>query len=77
MTSYYGVHGGVPRCAEFWIEFRHCMQTAKDGRACADAQADYMECLHHTKEIERIETIQRRKQQLIKEGKYTPPPPQR
>lgn len=51
MTSYFGAHGGVPRCAEFWIDFYNCMQTAPDGRACAPAHADYMECLHHNKEV--------------------------
>jgi len=73
MTTYYGAHGGVPRCAEFWIDFHNCMQTASDGRACAPAQADYMECLHHGKELKRIQEVQDRKKQLIKEGKYTPP----
>jgi len=75
MTSYFGAHGGIPRCAEFWIDFHNCMNTATDGRACAGAQADYMECLHHDKEYARIDAIQQRKNQLIKDGKYTPPKP--
>jgi len=49
------------------------MQTQSDGRACANAQADYFECLHHQKELKRIQEVQDRKKQLIKEGKYTPP----
>ena len=39
------------RCYPFWMEFAKCMSDAEHPKMCVNAKDDYMECLHHKKEV--------------------------
>ncbi|EPS39594.1 hypothetical protein H072_6631 [Dactylellina haptotyla CBS 200.50] len=74
MASGYGNTGGITRCFPFWQDVLACyvMNTSKESDAnkykCAGYREDYYECLHHTKEINKIskmnEAIKRYEQGL-------------
>ena len=49
--SGFGVKGGPSRCFTFWQEFRKCYLTSESPSDCALPRDDYLECLHHTKEV--------------------------
>ncbi|KAE8214903.1 hypothetical protein CF327_g1771 [Tilletia walkeri] len=57
MASGFGYTGGPSRCYQFFQEFRKCYASADLPGQCAAQQADYFECLHHTKEIARTRAI--------------------
>lgn len=42
---------GRGRCFHFWQEFNKCYATADAPQQCLDQRDDYLECLHHTKEV--------------------------
>lgn len=42
---------GPSRCFSFWQEFRKCYINAESPAECKFAKDDYLECLHHTKEV--------------------------
>ncbi|KAJ2768803.1 Maturation and nuclear export of 40S ribosomal subunits interacting protein, partial [Coemansia nantahalensis] len=48
------------RCFPFWEDFQQCYfaSTEKTRGDCVPARDDYVECLHHFKEIARVRTIQ-------------------
>lgn len=57
MSSGIGLFTDKGRCHPFWQEFLRCKSTSDDPRKeCTDFIDDYMECLHHTKEV-RIQFI--------------------
>ncbi|SHO79139.1 Uncharacterized protein MSYG_3487 [Malassezia sympodialis ATCC 42132] len=60
MASGFGIKGGPSRCFAFWQDFRKCYLTADEPSECSLQKEDYLECLHHTKELERAHMIQRR-----------------
>ncbi|WFD27838.1 hypothetical protein MNAN1_002844 [Malassezia nana] len=60
MASGFGIKGGPSRCFAFWQDFRKCYLTADEPTECVPQKEDYLECLHHTKELERAHAIQRR-----------------
>ncbi|WFD20518.1 hypothetical protein MCAP1_002764 [Malassezia caprae] len=60
MASGFGIKGGPSRCFAFWQDFRKCYLTADEPSECTLQKEDYLECLHHTKELERAHAIQRR-----------------
>ncbi|KAG4300762.1 hypothetical protein PCANB_002902 [Pneumocystis canis] len=63
MASGYGYEGGQSRCYSFWQQFLGCYISIKDTknkRVCIEEMEDYLECLHHTKEIRRWKEIQRK-----------------
>ncbi|AXA50812.1 NADH dehydrogenase (ubiquinone) Fe-S protein 5 [Malassezia restricta] len=64
MASGFGVKGGPSRCFTFWQEFRKCYLTSESPSDCALPRDDYLECLHHTKELERTHQIHGRMIQL-------------
>ncbi|KAJ2606306.1 Maturation and nuclear export of 40S ribosomal subunits interacting protein [Coemansia sp. RSA 1722] len=51
---------GTNRCFPFWEDFQQCYFSSKqESRSdCVAARDDYLECLHHFKEIARVRTIQ-------------------
>ncbi len=52
MASGYPARGGVVgRCYFIFQDFLECMDNAPDRRQCVDFRDDYMECLHHQKEV--------------------------
>ncbi|KIJ25630.1 hypothetical protein M422DRAFT_785492 [Sphaerobolus stellatus SS14] len=57
MASGFGYHGGRSRCYNYWQEFMKCYTQTDDPGACRPPAEDYMECLHHTKEIERAKIV--------------------
>ncbi|KAK0522099.1 hypothetical protein OC835_000237 [Tilletia horrida] len=57
MASGFGYSGNQSRCFQFFQEFRKCYASADMPGQCAAQQADYFECLHHTKEIARNKAI--------------------
>ena len=50
-----GARGG--RCYPVWMSFSGCMSEAEDPKDCEMLRNDYLECLHHRKEIKRINAI--------------------
>lgn len=42
---------GRSRCFTFWQEFQKCYANADTTSECIAQKEDYMECLHHTKEV--------------------------
>ena len=59
MASGFGIKGGPGRCSPLWMGFSECMATAEEPRACKDLRDDYLECLHHRKEIARLNAVYR------------------
>lgn len=55
--SGFSFKGGRPRCFAFWQEFQKCYASADTPSDCIGAKEDYLECLHHTKEIARAKEI--------------------
>lgn len=54
MSSGVGVFTEKGRCYPFWLEFLKCKASRVDPRTeCKTFIGDYMECLHHTKEVGR------------------------
>jgi len=51
MASGHGIMGGVGRCYLYWTDFKACMEKAGDPHECKPLRADYIECLHHKKEV--------------------------
>ncbi|KAM9035228.1 NADH dehydrogenase [ubiquinone] iron-sulfur protein 5 [Sarcophilus harrisii] len=65
------------RCHAFEKEFIECAHGIGMTRAkkeCRLEYEDFIECLHRRKTIERLGTVMKQKEKLMKEGKYTPPP---
>ncbi|WFD31113.1 hypothetical protein MSPP1_002146 [Malassezia sp. CBS 17886] len=58
MASGFGYNGGPSRCFSFWQDFRKCYVMSENPGQCKFQKEDYLECLHHTKELERAHVIQ-------------------
>ncbi|QDS73876.1 hypothetical protein FKW77_006972 [Venturia effusa] len=64
MASGYGLNGGPSRCFPFWQEVLACYvvnttgDSAQGAAKCSPVLEDYMECLHHRKEVARVKAIQ-------------------
>ncbi|KAJ2785458.1 Maturation and nuclear export of 40S ribosomal subunits interacting protein [Coemansia javaensis] len=58
---------GTNRCFPFWEDFQQChfSSTDKTRADCVPARDDYIECLHHFKEIARVRAIQ-----AVERGNY-------
>ncbi|KXN68372.1 hypothetical protein CONCODRAFT_19024 [Conidiobolus coronatus NRRL 28638] len=57
MASGFGLNGGRNRCFPFWQEVQKCYITSDKSVECKPFLDDYLECLHHTKEISRAKAI--------------------
>ncbi|GAA5842746.1 hypothetical protein JCM9279_003971 [Rhodotorula babjevae] len=53
MASGFGYTGGRSRCFPFWQDFQKCYAGADAPEQCIAQKEDYLECLHHTKEVSR------------------------
>ncbi|XP_008564071.1 PREDICTED: NADH dehydrogenase [ubiquinone] iron-sulfur protein 5-like [Galeopterus variegatus] len=65
------------RCHAFekeWIECAHGIGGIRAKKECKIEYEDFKECILRQKTMRRINTIQKQRDKLIKEGKYTPPP---
>ncbi|KAG6334965.1 hypothetical protein ID866_4121 [Astraeus odoratus] len=57
MASGFSYTGGRSRCFTYWQEFSKCYSQADAPSQCRAQADDYLECLHHTKEIERAKAV--------------------
>ncbi|XP_020039893.1 NADH dehydrogenase [ubiquinone] iron-sulfur protein 5 isoform X2 [Castor canadensis] len=57
-----------------WIECAHGIGGIRAQKECSIELDDFKECLLRQKTMKRMWTIQKQREKLIKEGKYTPPP---
>lgn len=52
MSSGLGLKGNVGRCYYFFEDFASCMKTSPEPlKQCVALRNDYLECLHHKKEL--------------------------
>lgn len=52
MSSGRGIFTKKGRCNQFWAEFSKCQQVEELPLLdCRQKAEDYLECLHHTKEV--------------------------
>jgi len=63
VASGYSYSGGRSRCFAFWQEFSKCYAGADAPAECMAQAGDYIECLHHTREVARTKAVQ---EELIK-----------
>lgn len=71
MASGFGLKGGPGRCYPFWSEFAECMRSTDDPVGeCKAMRDDYIECLHHRKEFQRMNMIYKEAQRQEREGKH-------
>ena len=54
MASGWGITGNKGRCYDFWTDFSECMSKCREPKDCALLREDYLECLHHSKEVKNI-----------------------
>ncbi|NWI91405.1 NDUS5 protein, partial [Pitta sordida] len=69
-------YGRAANCHAFereWVECGHGLGQTRARRECEPEYEDFMECMHRTKLIKRMQTILAQRDKMIKEGKYTPP----
>ncbi|MFQ6637246.1 hypothetical protein Gotur_013444 [Gossypium turneri] len=51
MASGWGINGNKGRCYDFWVDFSACMSRCREPKDCGLLREDYLECLHHSKEL--------------------------
>jgi len=73
MASGFGVRGPVGRCYPVFMEFSDCLVAEGDRMKCGDLREDYMECLHHSKEVTRINALIAERTRKQKAGEPIPP----
>ena len=54
MASGYGVNAPMGRCYPIFLSLSECAASSKNRDACDELRDDYMECLHHKKEVARL-----------------------
>ncbi|KAA0044376.1 NADH dehydrogenase (ubiquinone) iron-sulfur protein 5-B [Cucumis melo var. makuwa] len=59
MASGWGIDGSKGRCYDFWIDFSDCMSRCREPKDCSLLREDYLECLHHTKEVRLVGWLNR------------------
>ncbi|KAF8504786.1 hypothetical protein F5888DRAFT_1658587 [Russula emetica] len=67
MASGFGFNGGRSRCFAFWQEFSKCYAQTDNPKECNPQAEDYLECLHHTKEIARAKAV---KEEFVKKVQH-------
>ncbi|TCD62767.1 hypothetical protein EIP91_006439, partial [Steccherinum ochraceum] len=67
MASGFSASGGTPRCFAFWQEFSKCYASTDNPSQCRVQADDYLECLHHKKEIARANAV---KAEFIKRAEH-------
>ncbi|XP_040280533.1 NADH dehydrogenase [ubiquinone] iron-sulfur protein 5 [Bufo bufo] len=64
------------RCHSFekdWVECVHGIGAIRAQKECKVEFDDFLECMHRTKTLERLNAIREQKKKLEKEGKYKAP----
>lgn len=51
MASGFGINGMRGRCYPLWMDFSECMTKCETPEDCRPLREDYLECLHHRKEV--------------------------
>ncbi|MFS7977093.1 hypothetical protein Hanom_Chr10g00900111 [Helianthus anomalus] len=54
MASGWGITGNKGRCYNFWMDFSECMSRCREPKDCSLLREDYLECLHHSKEVKSV-----------------------
>ncbi|CAN7085736.1 unnamed protein product [Brassica oleracea var. botrytis] len=57
MASGWGITGNKGRCYDFWMDFSECMSHCREPKDCSLLREDYLECLHHSKEVHALLTF--------------------
>jgi len=73
MASGYGNKTPTGRCYPVFMEFKECLSTERDQSKCTDLREDYMECLHHKKEITRLNALVAEREKKIAAHQPVPP----
>ncbi|CAK4706221.1 hypothetical protein LEN26_014562 [Aphanomyces euteiches] len=66
MSSGFGFKGTANRCYAFWKDVERCNKEAELPGQCVAAVEDYLECLHHKKELARMNAMIVHKEQESK-----------
>mmetsp|Transcript_7129 Transcript_7129/g.23605 ORF Transcript_7129/g.23605 Transcript_7129/m.23605 type:complete len:99 (-) Transcript_7129:240-536(-) len=77
MASGFGTRAPVGRCFPVYREFAECISEksgspSEKAAACAELREDYVECLHHKKEITRLNALSDERARKIKAGEPVP-----
>ncbi|KAF8137464.1 hypothetical protein EV363DRAFT_1581078 [Boletus edulis] len=67
MASGFSYTGGRSRCFAYWQEFQKCYAQVDAPQECKLQAEDYLECLHHRKEIARANAV---KAEFIKQAEH-------
>ncbi|KAI3978533.1 hypothetical protein MKX01_015708 [Papaver californicum] len=54
MASGWGITGNKGRCYDFWTDFSECMSSCREPKDCALLREDYLEFIHHVKELKKF-----------------------
>uniref|UniRef100_K3X7I5 NADH dehydrogenase [ubiquinone] iron-sulfur protein 5 n=1 Tax=Globisporangium ultimum (strain ATCC 200006 / CBS 805.95 / DAOM BR144) TaxID=431595 RepID=K3X7I5_GLOUD len=57
MSSGFGFKGREGRCYRFWKDIEECSKNTEFTGQCGKQVEDYLECLHHKKELTRMNAI--------------------
>jgi len=71
MSSGFGHRTILGRCYPLYMEFKECVST-DFGPKCKDLQEDYLECLHHKKEVNRFNALNETRRKKEAAGEPTP-----
>ncbi|KAG1690552.1 hypothetical protein DVH05_028055 [Phytophthora capsici] len=57
MSSGFGFKGREGRCYQFWKSVEQCSKDTEYSGQCGKQVEDYLECLHHRKELTRMNVV--------------------
>ncbi|KAL4139246.1 hypothetical protein PRIC2_002744 [Phytophthora ramorum] len=57
MSSGFGFKGREGRCYQFWKSVEQCSKDTEYSGQCGKQVEDYIECLHHRKELTRMNVV--------------------
>ncbi|KAG3028118.1 hypothetical protein PC128_g910 [Phytophthora cactorum] len=57
MSSGFGFKGREGRCYRFWKDVEQCSKDTEYSGQCGKQVEDYLECLHHRKELTRMNVV--------------------
>ncbi|GLE03249.1 hypothetical protein PINS_up019175 [Pythium insidiosum] len=64
MSSGFGFKGREGRCFRFWKDVEQCSKDTEHTGMCEKQVEDYLECLHHKKELTRLSAIAVQKERI-------------
>ena len=73
MASGYGVNAPMGRCYPIFLSLSECAASSKNRDACDELRDDYMECLHHKKEVARLNAVTGERERKLRAGEPVPP----